>query len=101
MALRKTRYSSAFLAAAVLVLLLAAPALGQAEEEYEPIDSDACANCHEENSHGSPMGEDLAHSVHELLEKVRAVEEGASLGAKDIEYCIETAQYLPQAVEYA
>jgi len=43
----------------------------------------------------------LAHSVHELLEKVRAVEEGASLGAKDIEYCIETAQYLPQAVEYA
>ena len=43
----------------------------------------------------------ITHSVDELLEKVRAVEEGASLGAKDIEYCLETAQYLPKEIEYA
>ena len=43
----------------------------------------------------------LTHSVDELLEKVRAVEEGASLTMKDIEYCLETARHLPKAVEYA
>ncbi len=42
----------------------------------------------------------LTHSVDELLEKVRAVEEGASLGTKDIEYCLETARYLPKAIEH-
>jgi len=42
----------------------------------------------------------LAHSVDDLLEKVRAVKEGAYLTAKDIEYCLETARHLPLAVEY-
>jgi len=43
----------------------------------------------------------LSHSVDELLEKVHTVEEGASLGAKDIAYCLETARYLPKVLEYA
>jgi predicted flap endonuclease-1-like 5' DNA nuclease len=42
----------------------------------------------------------LSHSVDDLLEKLRAVEEGASLTTKDIAYCLETAQYLSKAVEY-
>lgn len=43
----------------------------------------------------------LAHSPDELLEKVRAVEEGAALSVKDVEYCLRTARYLPQAIDYA
>lgn len=43
----------------------------------------------------------LAHSPDELLEKVRAVEEGAALTIRDIEYCLETARHLPQAIDYA
>jgi predicted flap endonuclease-1-like 5' DNA nuclease len=42
----------------------------------------------------------LQHSVEELLVKMRAVESLASSNRKDIEYCVETAQYLPQAIEY-
>jgi predicted flap endonuclease-1-like 5' DNA nuclease len=40
-------------------------------------------------------------SVDELLEKVRATEAMANASRKDIEYCVETAQYLPNAIEYA
>jgi len=40
-------------------------------------------------------------SPDQLLEKVRAVEEGAALTTKDIEYCLETARHLPQAIDYA
>ena len=68
MALRETRFFFAFLAGAIVVLLVSAPAAGQAEDEYEPIDSDACTTCHEENAHGSAMGEDLSHSVHDGLD---------------------------------
>lgn len=42
----------------------------------------------------------LTYSVEELLAKVRAVEEMAASTRKDIEYCLETAQYLPKAIEY-
>jgi len=38
------------------------------EEEYEPIDSSACADCHEASAHGSAFSDDLAHSVHDGLE---------------------------------
>jgi cytochrome b subunit of formate dehydrogenase len=68
MAHRNERYPCVFVAAAVLALLLSAPAGGQDEDDYEPIGSDACTTCHEENSHGSAMGEDLSHSVHDGLE---------------------------------
>ena len=40
-------------------------------------------------------------SPDQLLEKVRAVEEGAALSVKDVEYCLRTARYLPQAIDYA
>jgi predicted flap endonuclease-1-like 5' DNA nuclease len=43
----------------------------------------------------------LTHSVAELLEKAHSDDEGAALSPKDIEYCLETAQYLPRAIEYA
>lgn len=41
------------------------PVVAQAEDEYEPIDSDACATCHEESSHGTSFDVDLSHSVHD------------------------------------
>jgi hypothetical protein len=43
----------------------------------------------------------LTHSVDDLLKKVRAIEEFATSTRKDIEYCLETAKYLPRAIEYA
>jgi cytochrome b subunit of formate dehydrogenase len=51
-----------------IVLLLAGQALAQAGEEYEPIDSSACAACHEESDHGSTFEDDLSHSIHGDLE---------------------------------
>ena len=42
----------------------------------------------------------LTHSIDELVEKMRASEEGANTTRKDIEYCLETARHLPRAVEY-
>jgi predicted CXXCH cytochrome family protein len=33
-------------------------------EEYEPIDSSVCTDCHEESAHGSDFNTDLEHSVH-------------------------------------
>jgi cytochrome b subunit of formate dehydrogenase len=102
MSLRRTGLSSALLSAAALALLLALPVRGQAEDEYEPIDSDACATCHEENSHGSPMGEDLSHSVHDGLECLscheykdtvphKEVPAGYAVGCKGCRNCHEEA----------
>ena len=48
-----------------ILLLSAAPLVAQDEEEYEPIDSDSCVDCHEESSHGTIFTADLSHSVHE------------------------------------
>jgi len=38
------------------------------DDEFEPIDSSACANCHEASRQGSVVAEDISHSVHEGLE---------------------------------
>ena len=38
------------------------------EDEFEPINSSACADCHEASTHGSVFAEDITHSVHEGLE---------------------------------
>jgi cytochrome b subunit of formate dehydrogenase len=38
------------------------------DEEYEPIDSSACADCHEASRHGSAFADDISHSVHDGLE---------------------------------
>jgi len=43
-------------------------ALAQDDEEYEPVDSTMCADCHEASKHGSAFAMDLSHSVHEGLE---------------------------------
>ncbi len=40
----------------------------QEEEEFEPIDSSMCADCHEASIHGSVFAEDLSHSVHDGLD---------------------------------
>jgi cytochrome b subunit of formate dehydrogenase len=48
-------------------LLVAGIASAQ-EDNYEPIDSAACAECHEASSYGSAFEDDIAHSVHEGLE---------------------------------
>ncbi len=61
-----------FTLAMCFTLCVAGFLFGQAasldEEEYEPIDSSVCADCHEVSSHGSIFGEDLEHSVHDGLE---------------------------------
>jgi cytochrome b subunit of formate dehydrogenase len=38
------------------------------DDEFEPIDSSACASCHEASLQGSVVAEDISHSVHEGLE---------------------------------
>ena len=52
--------------AATAALLVVGPTTGWAQEEdLEPIDSSACATCHETTSHDTPYLEELEHSVHE------------------------------------
>lgn len=50
-----------------LVALLGAAAAA-AQEEYEAIDSSACAACHEASPHGSALADEVAHSAHEGLD---------------------------------
>ena len=48
---------------------LAGPGLLAAQDdEYEFIDSSACADCHEASRHGSAFADDITHSAHEGLE---------------------------------
>ena len=42
--------------------------LGAQDEEFEPIDSSACAECHEASTYGSVFAEDIAHSAHDGLD---------------------------------
>ena len=55
------------LSSLLLFLLTAGPILAQ-DEEYEPIDSSMCADCHEASSHGSAFADEISHSVHDGLE---------------------------------
>jgi len=52
----------------VLALFVVVPRAGADDEEYEPIDSTMCGDCHEASEHGSSFDDDLSHSVHEGLE---------------------------------
>jgi len=55
----------------VIVVLAIWPGGGDAaaqEEEYEPIDSTVCADCHEASRHGSAFAEEVSHSVHDGVE---------------------------------
>jgi len=59
------RQASGIVVMLAVLALITAPAWAQIdEEEYEPIDSSACADCHEASEHGSLYVDDLAHSVH-------------------------------------
>jgi cytochrome b subunit of formate dehydrogenase len=42
--------------------------LAQEDEEFEPIDSSVCADCHEASLHGTVFAEDLSHSAHDGLD---------------------------------
>jgi cytochrome b subunit of formate dehydrogenase len=54
---------------AVALCLLVGVGIARAQdEEYEAIDSSACADCHEASRQGSTFADDIAHSVHEGLE---------------------------------
>jgi len=50
------------------LLLLGAAATARGDEEVEAIDSGACAECHDQTSHGAPYAEELQHSAHDGLE---------------------------------
>jgi len=54
----------------LLVIFSLSPAFvwAQADEEYEPIDSSTCADCHEESANHSSFKDDLSHSVHDGME---------------------------------
>jgi cytochrome b subunit of formate dehydrogenase/nitrate/TMAO reductase-like tetraheme cytochrome c subunit len=53
---------------AILIWAVSLPALAQEDDEFEPIDSSSCGNCHELSLHGTDFADDLSHSVHEGLE---------------------------------
>ncbi len=54
-------------AVSIVLVLLAPVAVAQDDGDYEPIDSSACADCHDQSSHGTSFGDDLSHSAHEGL----------------------------------
>jgi cytochrome b subunit of formate dehydrogenase len=51
----------------ILTILFWSPALAQ-DEDFEPVGSDACVDCHEESTHDTSIVDDLSHSIHEGLE---------------------------------
>jgi cytochrome b subunit of formate dehydrogenase len=63
---RPHRLIPALLLAGLVNLLGAAAAAAQ--EEYEPIDSSACADCHEAGPQGSAFADEVDHSAHEGLD---------------------------------
>jgi cytochrome b subunit of formate dehydrogenase len=65
---RASRLPTALIPAVLILCLTSVPIVAQEEDELEPIDSGACAGCHEENSHGTRFDDDLSHSVHADLE---------------------------------
>jgi cytochrome b subunit of formate dehydrogenase len=58
----------AWIAGLVLLAFFGLAAGAQEAEEYEPIGSDSCADCHEESDHDTIIAEDLSHSIHEGME---------------------------------
>jgi cytochrome b subunit of formate dehydrogenase len=54
--------------AAAVILFGTTSVVGQAEDEYEPINSADCLDCHEESDHDTMIADDLEHSVHESLD---------------------------------
>ena len=95
---------SRVLAALLAVLLILGAGLGFAQEddEYEPINSSACAGCHEASAHGSAFADDLSHSAHIDLECLdchmdkdtvphRALKEPFFVGCEGCRTCHEDA----------
>jgi cytochrome b subunit of formate dehydrogenase len=83
----------------VLPLALAGLVHGQTNgDEYEPIDSDACATCHDDDGDGASVDEHLSHSVHRGFECLdchvdkgtvphREPEEGFAVGCQGCRTC--------------
>jgi cytochrome b subunit of formate dehydrogenase len=64
-----THHNPSFLTIATVALcLLGTAQVCAQEEEFEPIDSSMCADCHEASRHGSAFADDIAHSTHDGLE---------------------------------
>ena len=53
---------------AFIIMSSAGFTIAQEVEEYEPIDSSVCADCHEASTHGTVFSDDITHSVHDGLE---------------------------------
>jgi len=67
--MHKKRHSTKFISHKVIfpVLMLICPIsiLSSQTQDYEPIDSDMCQECHEQSVHETIITEDLSHSIHE------------------------------------
>ena len=48
--------------------LISGAAFAQPADDFEPIDSSVCADCHDVSPHNTNYRQDLEHSVHEGLE---------------------------------
>jgi len=68
-----------------LISISAGLVLAQEEDEYEPIDSSMCADCHEASLHGSVFAEDLSHSVHDGLDCLDCHRDRATVPHRDLD----------------
>jgi formate dehydrogenase gamma subunit len=56
-----------FLLPCLLAFVFLGATSAQVEEDFEPIDSGVCVDCHEDSDHGTIIADDLSHSIHEGL----------------------------------
>lgn len=93
---------------AAILLTVAVPVLSQDAEEFEPISSADCSDCHEESNHDTVIVDDLEHSVHDGMECLDChtkmgtmphmeLEPGWSVGCQGCRDCHEDAAEQYQA----
>ena len=85
-----------------LISIGAGVVLAQEDEEFEPIDSSMCADCHEASLHGTVFSDDIEHSAHDGLDCLdchvdkdtvphRVLEETFYVGCEGCRTCHEDA----------